>query len=519
MFVFEWIVALLLAAVVLAGLARRIGAPYPAFLALGGAALAFIPGGPPLTLQPDLALALFVAPVLLDAAYDTSVRDLKESWVAVAGLVIVAVGTTTAAVALVAHAIVPGLPWAAAVALGAVVAPPDAAAATAILRQLRLPHRIMTILEGESLLNDASALLIYRVAVGAAMAGSFSIRDAAPAFLLGIVGSVIAGPALAWLYLRLTSRVEDAPSAIILQFVGTFGVWILAEQIGLSGVLTIVCYAIALARWAPDRTPARLRVPTYAVWETAVFVLNVLAFVLIGLQVRPILEGLEPAQRTVYLEVAAAVLATVIIVRIAWVMSYNTVVRLKIRRFGFHPPRPMLAPTVSGGLIVSWCGMRGVITLAAALALPSGGVAFPYRDLIVLIAFCVVLGTLVIQGLTLRPLMTWLDLHDDDPVGREVAVARGVAYRAAIAAIDGDNSPEAKSLRREYETLMDAAGDRDGGSAAGSPIDSLRRRAIASARDVVSDLRTKGEIGDDAFHQVEEELDWAEMSAAPRGNA
>jgi Na+/H+ antiporter len=521
MVVFEWIIALLLAAVLLASLARRIGAPYPAVLAIGGAALAFVPGAPRLVLEPDLALALFVAPVLLDAAYDTSVRDIKDNWVPVASLVLVAVGVTTAAVAILAHALVPGLPWAAAIVLGAVVAPPDAAAATAVLRQVRLPYRLLTILQGESLLNDASALLIYRLAVGAVVAGGpFSLGEVAPTFLLGVAGSVVVGPVLGWLNLRLTRLLsQDPPSQIILQFVSTFGVWILAERVGLSGVLTIVCYAVAIAREAPDRTPARLRVPVYAVWETAVFVLNVLAFVLIGLQIRPILEQLDPAQRAQYGAVAAAVLATVILVRIAWVMTYNTIARLKIRLFGFHPPRPMMAPTVRGGLIVSWCGMRGIVTLAAALALPVGkdlAGGFPFRDLVVLTAFSVVLGTLVIQGLTLRPLLIALGVHDDDPVGREVALARLAAYRAALQAIDGDTSPEAKALRREYAAMLtQAESEPDGSIPATLPGDPLRRRAVAAARAAVSQLRQRGDIGDDAFHRIEEELDWAELSAAP----
>ena len=525
MAVFEWIVALLLVAVLLAGAARRLGVPYPALLAVGGAALAFVPGAPRLVLEPDLALALFVAPVLLDAAYDASVRDLKDNWAPVAGLVLVAVGATTAAVAVIAHALVPALPWAAAIALGAIVAPPDAAAATAVLRQVRLPQRILTIVEGESLLNDASALLIYRLAVGAVAAGgAFSAREVAPTFLLAVAGSVIVGPILAWLYLRLVRLLaQDAPSQIILQFVGTFGVWMLAERVGLSGVLTIVCYGIAIAREAPYRTPARLRVPSYAVWETAVFVLNVLAFFLIGLQIRPILEELDPAQRDQYLAVAGAVLVTVILVRIAWVMTYNTVVRLKVRRFGFHPPRPMMAPTVRGGLIISWCGMRGIVTLAAAFALPIGhdtAGRFPFRDLVVLTAFIVVLGTLVIQGLTLRPLLKFLDLRDDDPVGREVAQARLSAYQAALRAIDGDTSAEAKALRREYATaLSQAESDPDGRVAATLPGDALRRRAVAAARAAVSSLRQRGDIGDDAFHRLEEELDRAELSAGPRQDA
>jgi CPA1 family monovalent cation:H+ antiporter len=266
----QGLVGLVLAAVILAAAARRVGAPYPVFLALGGALLAFLPGGPTFTVPPELALALFIAPVLLDAAYDASPRDLRDNWAPVTGLVVFAVGLTTIAVAVVTRALIPEMPWAPAIALGAVVAPPDAAAATSVLRQVRPPHRILTILEGESLLNDATALLIFRLAMGAVAANGFSIGAVAPTFLLAVTGSVVVGPALAWLFLRLIDRVRDVPTAIILQFVSTFGVWILADRIGLSGVLTLVCYAITLARTAPERTPARIRIPSYAVWETVV---------------------------------------------------------------------------------------------------------------------------------------------------------------------------------------------------------------------------------------------------------
>src|SRR5918999_1139005 len=192
----ESLMALVLAAVVLAAAARRVGAPYPVFLALGGALLAFLPGAPSFTVPPELALALFLAPILLDAVYDASPRDLKDNWAPLTGLVVFAVGLTTAAVAVVVRLLMPEMPWAAAVVLGAVVAPPDAAAATAVLRPLRPPQRILTILEGESLLNDASALLIYRLAVGAAAAGAFSLSDVAPTFLLAVAGSVVVGPVL-----------------------------------------------------------------------------------------------------------------------------------------------------------------------------------------------------------------------------------------------------------------------------------------------------------------------------------
>ena len=312
---------------------------------------------------------------------------------------------------------------------------------------MRPPHRILTILEGESLLNDASALLIYRLAVGAVAANGFSIGDVAPAFLLAVAGSLIAGPALGWLTLQLLGRVQHIPTAIILQFVTTFGVWLLAEHLGLSAVLTTVCYAATVARTSPATTPARIRIPTYAVWETVVFALNILAFIFIGLQIRPILAGLEPTEQGRYLAVAGAVLLTVIVVRIAWHMSFNAVIRWRHRRLGFHPPRPMLRPTVGSGLIISWAGMRGIVTLAAALALPP---AFPYRDLIVLTAFSVVLGTLVIQGLTLKPLLRALKLHDDDPVGREVLEARRRALQAGLSSVAGDDSGVADAIRREF---------------------------------------------------------------------
>src|SRR5260221_151247 len=392
-------------------------------------------------------------------------------------------------------------------------------------RRVGAPYPGLLALGGESILNDASALLIYRLAVGAVAAGgAFSARAVAPAFLLGVAGSVIAGPILAWLYMRLVRRLaDDAPSQIILQFVGCFGVWILADRVGLSGVLTIVSYAIAIARAAPDRTPARLRVPSYAVWETAVFVLDVLGFLLIRLQIRPIMEALDPAHRTQYLAVAGAVLATCILARILWVMSYNAVVRWQVRRHGFHPPRPMMPPTLRGRLVIAWCGIPGIVPLAAAFALPLGDAAaggFPFRDLIVLTAFIVVLGTLVIHGLTLRPLLSLLDLRDDDPVGREVVLARGAAHRAVLQAIDGDTSAEAEWLRQEYAAVLSQVGDDPEGSAPTLlPADALRRRAIAAARAAVSNLRRSGEIGDDAFHRVEEQLHWKELGAGPRPDA
>ena len=510
----ELLVALILAATLLAAAARRLDVPYPAFLAIGGALLAFVPGTPSFTVLPELALAIFVAPVLLDAAYDTSLRDLRDNWVPVTSLVVAAVGLTTIAVAIVARALVPGLPWAPAIALGAVVAPPDAAAAIAVLRQLRPPQRILTILEGESLLNDATALLIYRLAVGAVAASGFSVGEVAPTFLFAVVGSVVAGPALGWVVLQVNDRVRDVPTAIILQFVSTFGVWILADRIGLSPVLTMVCYAVTAARTAPERIPARIRIPSYAVWETVVFMLNVLAFIFIGLQIRPIMASLDSSARGRYLAVAGTVLVTVIVVRLAWHMSFNAVIRWRERRFGFRPPRPMLRPSVGSGLVISWCGMRGIVSLAAALALPA---AFPFRDLIVLTAFSVVLGTLAFLGLTLGLLLRVLDLRDDDPVGHEVAAARQRALRGALAELEHDRSPMAEAVRQEFVAHLGSVDENsEEGAAGGIAHRDTHRRAVQAARQAVLGMRASEEIGDDAFHQMEEELDWIEMSGGAR---
>jgi len=506
----EGLLLLILAAVILAAAARRVGAPYPVFLALGGVLLAFLPGAPSLTVPPELALALFVAPVLLDAAYDASPRDLRDNWIPLTSLVVFAVGITATAVAVVARSFIPAMPWAPAIALGAVVSPPDAAAATAVLRQLRPPHRILTILEGESLLNDATALLIYRLAVGAVAADGFSLSAVAPTFLFAVAGSVVVGPALGWFFLRLIDRVRHVPTVIILQFVTTFGVWLLADRIGLSGVLTMVCYAITVARTAPERTPARIRIPSYAVWESAVFVMNILAFIFIGLQIRPILDSLQPAERSQYFAVAGSVLVTVVTVRMAWHMSFNAVVRWRDRRVGFRPPRPMLRPSVGSGLVISWAGMRGIVTLAAALALPQ---AFPYRDLIVLTAFFVVLGTLVIQGLTLKPLLRALDLQDDDPVGRELDTARERALREALASLEGERSPAAEAVRQEFAAhLLSANADPEASEARHSAHGQIHRTALDAARRAVLAMRASEEIGDDAFHLMEEELDWLEMA-------
>jgi monovalent cation/hydrogen antiporter len=514
--VFEVVVAVMLGGALLALAARRFGAPYPALVALAGAVMALVPGTPTLVLDPELALALFVAPVLLDAAFDSSLRDLRANWRPIVSLAVGAVLLTIAVVALVARALVPDMPWAAAIALGAIVAPPDAAAATAVLKHLRLPNRLMVILEGESLFNDATALLVYRLAVGAAVGGATVGWNVVPTLLGVTVGSVVLGLALSRIFIWVIPRIHDVATSVIVQFTSTFAAWLLAENLHLSGILTMVVLAIATARRSPDLMPARIRVPSYAVWEVAVFVLNVLAFVLIGFQLKSIVERLDRSSWVESLSVAAAVCVAVILARIAWVS-----VAAALGRWRYGPASPesrksndLGAVSPRAAVLVGWCGMRGIVTLATALALPTGDAgapAFPYRDLILFTAFAVVLATLIVQGLSLRFLMTRLRLEEDDTVEREVHIGRTATLRAALEVTDANGDERATIIRHWYELQLRRIEGKDQPEAAPGGAE-LVLAAMRAERQRLLQLRREGVIGDAAFQRVEEELDWAELS-------
>jgi Na+/H+ antiporter len=527
MHVFEIVIALLLVGAGLTALSRRIGTPYPAMLALAGAGLALIPGTPTLVLDPELALTLFVAPVLVDAAFDASPRDLRANWRAVAGLAIGAVILTIVVVAVVVRLLVPGMPWAVAIALGAIVAPPDAAAATAVLKQLRPPRRLLVILEGESLFNDASALLVYRLAVATALAGTLSPARAIPQLFVVIVGSLGLGWALSRLMMRVSGRIEDVAIAVVVQFCGTFAVWILAESLHLSGILTMVVFAMAAGQSSAEVVPARVRIPSYAVWEFAVFVLNVLAFILVGFQLKGILARIDSGTLVRYTAVAAAVCLATIVARIAWVSGAAAWSRWRCRPGpdGTIGPRDRVGLSRRAAALVGWCGMRGIVTLAAALAIPiggPGGAGFPHRDLVVFTAFFVVLGTLVLQGMTLRPLLNLLRLEDDGSVEREVRLARVETLRAALAAASKvPDQGMSGLLRRRYQVMLERAElvlASDGLAHAASTdvgaddADAAVVRAATSAeRHRLVQLRADGTIGDAAFQQIEQELDLKEL--------
>lgn len=521
MLLFERVIALLMVGSLLALWADRIGVPYPALLAIGGVVLALLPATPTVSLDPQLALALFVAPVLLDAAFDASPRDLGRDSRAVISLAVVAVGLTVLAVALVARWMVPEVSWPVAVVLGAIVAPPDASAATAVLRRLRPPHRLLVILEGESLFNDASALLIYRFAVVVAMGGEFHPIGVVPQLVLTCGGGLLLGHVLARGYLWVTrslglpGRQEDIPVNILLQFIGTFAVWLLAEALELSSILTVIAYAMTLARRV-GHTGARQRISSYAVWDVVVFVMNVLAFVLIGLQLQMLMNRSGGPMWNTYLLCALAVSVTVILVRVLWVFGYHYLVRWRLRLSNPGPWTRHTLPTTGGRLVIAWCGMRGIVTLATALALPN---EFPYRDLAILCAFSVVLATLVLQGITLQPLIQLLGLKDDGSVDREIQLARAQTARAALHCLQNEPpSAASQNLSEEYEARLKLAesSEREKGLPERLSPAQMQLRAVDAQRRTLISLRRTGVIGDDAFHAIEEEIDLIELTADER---
>ena len=512
MALFESTLILLLVAVLLLQLSRRFSVPYPTILCLSGVAVAALPWAPDIpapdiTLDPQLALALFVAPALVDVAYDTPFSALRRNWAPLLALAAVAVILTTAAVAWVGIALA-GLPIAAAIAMGAIVAPPDAAAAAAMLGRFALPRRTVTVLQGESLLNDAVALLIFSaaVAVQSGMAGGAIPENLLPQLALAVPGGLLVGVLVGRIYGLLAPRLAGTLSGTIFEFLTTFGTWVIAERLHFSAILATVAFAMTVAQSAPERQPPRDRVHSYSVWEAVVFLLNVLAFLLMGLQARAIIGRLEGDRFWQAAGVAAAVFLAVVVVRVVWVLAYNRAAAFVVRRRGGHD-----GPTVGQGLVVGWCGMRGLVTLATAQALPA---SFPERDLIVLCAFAVLLGTLVVQGLTLGPLIVRLRFPPDDSFDRELSAARIALIDAAIAALEAHDD---EAARAQLDSLQEARA----ATAAGqhprevSESDRLKRDMIAVKRRRLAEMRRAGTIDDDVFHALEQELDWSELASSP----
>lgn len=502
---FESLVALLLLAVVLLQVARRTPIPYPTMLAAAGVIVALVPGSPSIALEGHTALALFIAPVLLDAAFDFPLAAIRRLWRPLVALAVVAVLLTTAVVAWIGWAFA-GLPIAAAITLGAIVAPPDAAAATTVLRSAALPRRAVQELTGESLLNDATALLLFSAAVAIQSHGSI---DGAIGLQLGLAvpGGIALGFAFAWAFRFIIPYTRSSFGGNLLEFVNTFIAWLVAERLGLSAVLCVVTMAMFIANDPKMGIDARNRIQSFAVWGVAVFVLNVVAFLLMGMQARAIVGGMDADRLREAAGVAAMVVAAVVVTRLVWVLIYN---RLAVR---FAWLRGDAEPaSFAQGVVVGWCGMRGLVTLATSFALPSD---FPQRDLIVLSAFAVVLTTLVVQGLTLTPLIRLLGLDEGDDRQERVAAQRALA-EAALESLGDADGKVAEDMRRHFEIDRAAL---DGGQACEdfNARERLKLQAIGAQRKQLGELRDADAIGAEEFERLQEALDWHELAITPAG--
>jgi monovalent cation/hydrogen antiporter len=496
------------ALVFLAPIAR---VPYPILMVLGGLALSFMPGLPDFELPPDVILVAFLPPLLYSAAFFTSLRDLRANVRPIGLLSIGLVGATTVVVAVVAHSVIDGLPWAAAFVLGAVVSPTDPVAATAIAHRLGVPRRTVTIVEGESLVNDATALVLYRAAVVAAVTGAFSLWESGARLVVDAAAGIAIGLAVGYVVRAIRRRMSDSPSEITIGFLTGYLAYLPAEALGVSAVLAAVTVGIYMGWFTPELTDAETRIQGFAFWTILVFILNAALFTLVGLQLPQVLDGLDAWSTGELVGAAAAVCAAVVLVRIAWVYLFASIPRpLGGFRKGDRPPWQRLA-------VVSWAGMRGAVSLAAALAIPletDAGLPFPGRELIIFLAFCVILATLVFQGLTLPLVIRGLGVEEDGLEAREEAKARKRAAQAALARLEDLAAEEwvlddtAERLRgaygfrvRRYSERFDA--EADGSNEARSlSYQRLRRELLAAERDAVIDLRRSQVISDDVMNRV-----------------
>jgi Na+/H+ antiporter len=511
----QTVILLLVAVIVLVTIARRVLIPYPIFLVLGGLALSLLPRLPVVRLDPDLVFLIFLPPILWSAAYFTSLRDFRANLRSISLLAVGLVLATTAAVAAVARLLLPGLGWPLAVALGAIVSPPDAVAATAIARRLGIPHRVVTILEGESLVNDASALVLYRSALAAAVTGAFVLTQALQQFVLASVGGVAIGLGVAALARRALRLTDDSLAHTAITLLAPYAAWIIGERTHTSAVLACVAGGLYLRQGFSELVPPTTRLQSRAVWDLLVFVLNGAIFILIGLQLGAIRESGLPGRLGTLLWQGAVISATAIGVRLLWVPLATVIPRLVSPALRRRDPMPGWRPV----LLVAWIGMRGIVSLAAALALPettATGAPFPFREEIIVLTFAVILSTLVLQGLSLTPLIQALDLERDDTLELEEAQAREEAARAALARLEelggAGWAPDAQveRLRARYaQQLLHTSPLQvgDGDAAARAAYRRLRHETLNAERRALIALRDRGVISDEVLHRLEQTLD------------
>ena len=513
--VIELVLGLLVLVTLAVTASRRLGIPYPIMLVVGGLLLGFVPGLPQPQLAPELAFLIFLPPLLFAAGYFTSLRDFRADLRAISLLAVGLVLVTIVAVAVVLHLLLPDLPLAAAFVMGAIVAPPDAVAATAIARRIGLPRRIVTILEGESLINDATALVAYRVAVAAVLSGSFSLVDAGLSFVGVAAGGVVAGLVVGYATVLLLRHLTDPPVEVTITLLAPFAAYISAESLAVSGVLATVTAGILVGHRAPRVMSSETRLIGSGAWQMLLFVLNGLVFILIGLQLPSILAELDRSPVEL-LGLALAVSLTVIVVRLVWVFPGAYLPRLLSRSLRERDPYPRWQRV----FVLGWAGMRGIVSLAAALALP---LDFPERGLFLFVTLSVIVATLVGQGLTLPLVMRALGVTGDTYHEEEEAHARTMASLAASARI-GRLYGEWPAHRELIEHLQAQYAHRDRHLAEnqgdGMSVEAeteliehgrIRRAVIDAERDAIIGLRDRGAISAEALRRVERDLDLEEL--------
>lgn len=515
-------IALLLGLVAaLVVIARKVGMPYPVVLVLAGLTLSFVPHLPEVKLNPDVVFYFFLPPLLYPAALFTSWRDFRRNLRPILLLAIGLVLTTMIGVAWVAHSLIPSIPWAAAFALGAIVSPPDAVAATSIIRRLSVPRRIEVVLEGESLVNDATALVALQFAVAALMTGTFSLGQATERFVIVALGGIALGLLIGFVARWLHQHLDDPPVQITISLLTPFAAYLLAERIHVSGILAVVAAGIYLGWHGPIVVSSRFRLPAYAVWEMVVFLLNGFVFITIGLQLPRILRELRGESVTALIDDALFVSGAAVLIRIGWVFVATYLPCSLSKRVRKRDPYPGWQNVT----VVAWAGMRGVISLAAAFALPfvlPNGNPFPGRNYILFFTFCVILVTLVFQGLTLPVLIRKLGIKDDGSTDTEERNARVEANKAALSLVEslasnGDFTADAISrLRAEYDDRLAqlelcAQSDEDcTGGIATPQYQRLEQKALNVERQTIIRLRNQHVINDEALRRIQRDLDLAE---------
>ena len=496
--------------------------PYPIVLVLGAIPLGYLPGVPNVELDPDLVLVIFLPPLLYVAAFFADLRALRADARALSLTAIGLVLVTTCAVAFVGHELI-DLPWAVGFALGAIVSPTDPVAASAIGRQLGVPRRLAAVIEGESLVNDSSALIAYRVAVAAAIGGSFSLFDASVDFVAAVLGGIAVGLVVGALVAEVRRRLDDVPVEITISLFTGFVAYLPAEAIGVSGVLAAVTAGVFLGWVAPQVSTAQMRMQGIAVWEFIVFLLNGVLFVLIGLQLPSILDAVAGIDEVTLAGYALATIAAVVGTRFLWLFTTPYILRALDRRPSQVERRVGAAPRV----VMAWAGMRGAVSLAAALSLPlevNAGAPFPDRELVIFLAYSVVLFTVVVQGLTLPALIRRLGVVDDGAEEEaEEHAARIAAAEAALEALDGlaeeewtreDTVERMRALyafrRRRFATLRGDLEDQDGIVDRSLAYQRLMHNVIEAQRAAIVRMRNEGLISADVMRRVERDLDLEE---------